>query len=220
MTPFDPDALLAMLLAFYPIVGPAALRRARTERPEYFSGGEIIGAVGQHLRIPDGRVYDCIFNVGGADTRWHMLLVEVDGAAPDADDPFALEEGPLTPIDESAFVPPAPGTPFEDLWGDVADELGDPAGELEATEATIAAGAAPADLEARLSAPIDAALDGIWQQAGALDAIVPDDELSQAAAQGGSIPGTREEYNDPPPPDIPGADELPPPPTEPDTQEV
>jgi hypothetical protein len=80
VTPFDPFALLSMLLAFYPAVSPAAFAQARRERPEYFAGGSIIGSKGDKLQLPDGRVFDCIFASGGplSGQRWQVLDVTND----------------------------------------------------------------------------------------------------------------------------------------------
>jgi hypothetical protein len=81
VTPFDPAALVAMLRAFYPIVGRAALRRARSERPEYFAGGTLIGSSQTHLQLADGRIFDLILNEGApqGQTAWQALDVTDGG---------------------------------------------------------------------------------------------------------------------------------------------
>src|SRR4051812_36178944 len=109
-----------MLRAFYPEVTPANFALARSVRPEYFAGGVIFGTKGDKLRLPDGRVFDCIVNAGlsVALRSWAPQLV--DPTAGGADDPFALEEGRLTPLDEDFTLPPRDDSGFTAL---VAGEL-------------------------------------------------------------------------------------------------
>ena len=119
MTPFDGAALVAMLIAFYPAVSVAALNQARRERPEYFAAGELFGTHGEKMRLPDGRVFDLIFDVDGPRRRWQAIDVT---NAPDAPpESFPLEPGPLLPIDADIIVPPPLEPTFREFAaGDLA----------------------------------------------------------------------------------------------------
>jgi len=77
MTPFSPVALLTMLLTFYPDVSPAALVLARRERPDYFAGGALGGSHGDKLTLPDGTVWDLIYDVENetGDRHWQVILM-------------------------------------------------------------------------------------------------------------------------------------------------
>jgi hypothetical protein len=120
VTPFDPQALLVMLLTFYPIVSAAELRHARAERPEYFAAGELFGSKGDKLLLPDGRAFDLIFAAGGLPGQQRWQVIE---AGPGGDgDGFGLEAGPLVPLDETGALPPLSDLVFESL---VAGAIGD-----------------------------------------------------------------------------------------------
>jgi hypothetical protein len=133
VTPFDPDALLAMLLAFYPTPSAAALRQARAERPDYFAGGTLIGSKGDKLRLGDGRVFDLVFASGGLPGQQRWQVIDVTNDPGSAGDPFALEAGPLTPIDSTDVWPGSPAPGFESYV----------AGELGALDGTIGNSTAP-----------------------------------------------------------------------------
>jgi hypothetical protein len=81
----------------------------------------IFGTKGDKLRLPDGREFDCIVAAGGPPDgrRWQCARIDPNDA--DAGDPFALEAGPLTPIDASDVWPGSPAPGFEAF---VAGELG------------------------------------------------------------------------------------------------
>jgi hypothetical protein len=211
VTPFDATALLAMLLTFYPIVGPAALARARSERPEYFAAGTIGGKGGDKLLLPDGRVFDLIYGVSGPSDQWRWQVVELGLGIEPPPDPFALEPGPITPIDLSAFLPFDRAPTFAPL---VARELAAlpalDAGLFVARQA-IAAGAAafrPGDLDADLGEAIDA-IPGVHTL---LDQAIPADELGQSQNQSTEAGATAPIYDEPLPGEFPGPGDLPPPP--------
>jgi hypothetical protein len=147
VTPFDPFALLSMLLAFYPAVSPAAFAQARRERPEYFAGGSIIGSKGDKLQLPDGRVFDCIFASGGplSGQRWQVL--DVTNATASGSDGFALEAGPLTPLDEQTPLASLTATSFEGIVADELSAFGDSDGLLHAAADAAARFDGSADLE-------------------------------------------------------------------------
>lgn len=214
MTPFDPIALLVMLLAFYPVVSAAAFALARVERPEYFSGGVIFGSKGDKLRLPDGREFDCIIAAGGpaSGRRWWVNLIVVDpNAAPDI---FALGDGPIAPLDEIDTLPPPSGDTFTSL---VAGELAalDGADDVlhgAATAVTEFDGGA--DLEDASAQLLDPAAVHHANTRAALDHDDPAEELESAGLTREEIDARLSEYDDPPPDEAPEVDpgENPPPP--------
>ena len=206
MTPFDPWALLAMLQAFYPAPTPASLRRARSERPEYFAAGVLIGHSGDKLQLPDGRIWDLIFSVGSPAARWIAIDVTDQGAGGGGDDPFALEEGPLVPIDEETTI----GPPLErDFEGLVARGLGDLTGS---DDRLAAAGAAVVEVDG--GADIDRSYDELLEPANrahvgmraALDLDDPSELIDATNHHDGEINAGTGDYNEPPPPDDPEPD--------------
>jgi hypothetical protein len=187
MVPFSADALLAMLLAFYPVVGPAALARARQDRPDYFASGTLIGRYGDALKLPDGRIFDLIFDVLGPGMKWQVLEDTGDGAGSELDDPFALEEGPIVPIDESAWPEPAPVPVFGPLVADRLRELG-ASDEIIGHAYTIASeGAAATRIENGFSGTIGGAEGLIGPNHAALDTMSPADELVLLGGHVGQI---------------------------------
>jgi len=214
MTPFDPIALLAMLQAFYPVVGPAALARARRERPDYFAGGELVGSSGDKLRLLDGRIFDLIFDVLGPNTRWQAIEVGAGPGAPDVDDPFALEAGPLVPIDLSAW-PDTPAPPvFTPLVAGAIQELGASGTILDDASSTIAAHSSPAAFEDAFGRTIEPAATQLAAEGYALDQADPSDVLVQTAAQSSAIDAEAGVYDEPPPAVIDPGPPLPKPPIE------
>lgn len=199
MIPFDELALLVMLVTFYPVVGPAALQRARAERPAYFAGGEIRGTDGDKLWLADGRKYDLIFKVGAPDTRWQVLLLP-DGSGPGGpDDPFALEDGPIAPIDLSAFPALIHDPIFAPLVAGALDELaGVDAGLLRA-HATITEASDSAPLEAVFADTVDPAAAAADGQRYLLDSADPSDLLATSAGHGAVIDARESGF--PPTPD-------------------
>lgn len=207
MTPFDPTALLVMLLTFYPVVTPANLQRARTERPEYFSGGILFGSKGDKLRLPDRREWDLIVASGGpvSGRRWQVLFI--DPNAPVVDDPFALEDGPLTPIDEQATLPPLEDHTFELLAAQHLEELGAVDGQLHRAAQTIIESDGATRIDAAYEQHIVPARAFHDATRRALDTIDPADVLEQTQAHGSLIEDGSGRYNEEPPPDLP--DNLP-----------
>lgn len=217
MTPFDAAACLAMLVAFYPIVGPGALLRARSERPEYFAGGTIGGREGDKLTLPDGRVFDCIFQVNTPQQHWQMLLLSAEGGSGGEIDPFALEDGPLVPIDESALELAPLGPVFEDFVTGRAGELAPHLARIGFAHRD-AALLPPREQLAAAFGEIDDVAGGSDEAGGALDHVRPWELLGTTDAHAGAAGFERDTYTEPPP-DDPGA-ELPPlPPSGPEIQE-
>lgn len=206
MTPFDPAALVAMLLAFYPIVSAAWLATARRDRPEYFAGGVLFGSKGDKLRLPDGREWDCIVAAGGplAGRRWQCSLIVIDPNA--VPDPFALEEGPLTVLDEEFTIGPRVGSGFEALV----------AGELEALGASddVLHQAAQAAIEFNGGTLLDASYDRLVAPAlehhaafvRSLDADNPIDEVEASGQHDAIIDATEHQYDEEEPEDLPLTD--------------
>ncbi len=219
MTPFDPWALLAMLLAFYPTPSAAALRQARAERPEYFAGGLIIGSKGDKLELPDGRVWDLIYAAGGlpGDQRWQVLEVTGDAGG----DGWGLEPGPLTPIDTTVFPASGAVPVLERLWGQTWAALGNPDAGILRMRADVASIADTAPLEASYAADVGGAAGAVDQQLAALWQIDPWSVIRATGEQGDTIGNEREQYPDPgaEPPDVPPHDAGPIPHPEPEPGE-
>jgi hypothetical protein len=206
VTPFDAIALVAMLTVFYPVVTPAHFALARAERPEYFAGGVIFGSKGDKLRLPDGRAYDCIINAGldVSQRRWAAQLIDPNAVG--VDDPFALEEGPLVPLDAAFTFPPHDDGAFVAL---VAGELG----ALEHADDVLTGAAQPiieftgaADLEDSYFRTVQPASDAHVALVAALDADPITDVLERSAGGQAVIDSMNGEYTEPPPPDTPEPD--------------
>jgi hypothetical protein len=215
VTPFDPVALVAMLMAFYPIVSPATLVRARAERPEYFAGGVLLGHSGDKLQLPDGRIWDLIFAVDGpiAQRKWQALDVTNSGGGPE--DPFALEPGPLTPVDEAMELWPAIGSDFAGLVAGHLAQFGGSEGLLDRAAADVVELQVDAALESGYAATIEPALEQHAGVRAALDADNPVDVLEQAEGHGGIIDQQSGAYDEEPPPDLDEPDPGSPPADEP-----
>lgn len=223
MTPFDPVALLVMLRTFYPQPSAAALRRARQERPEYFAGGEIVSTGQDKIRLPDGRIFDLIFDVDGVSggPRWQVIEPGPAGA----EDPFPLEPGALVPIDIDAELPPPLEPGFEEL---VAGELGGLTRDAQVIETRagelVTAGGSERveDVYEDTAGPGESALEGHIAAYPSLD---PSDVVSTTNGVGGRIPDAQSDYPDPEttaPPDMdndPGPRDGPPLPDAPERTE-
>jgi hypothetical protein len=206
VTPFDPAALLAMLLAFYPAPSPAAFAQARGERPEYFAGGVIVGSKGDKLQLGDGRVFDCIYAAGGlpSEMRWQVIDVTNDAGGTDAG--LALTPGPLAVLDPTLAIAPFGDPGFEAFVAGELDALGGSDGQLDRAGAAVLefdGGAALEDSASRLLDPAEAAHANIR---AALDADDPIDELGAAADAGGVPDVEGAQYVEQPPPDVPPID--------------
>lgn len=215
MTPFDPFALVAMLTVFYPVVSSASLARAFAERREYFAGGRLTGSKGDKLTLPDGRVWDLIFAAGGppAARRWQALDVTEDGPAPN--DPFALEDGPLTYLDEELGTLPPIGETFEALVAGHLAAFGDSDGLLARAAVDVAEFDGARRVADDYDRTIVPALEGHANVGRALDGQDLGDELDAAGGAGEIIDATGPLYDDPPPADLPEPDPGDPPPDDP-----
>lgn len=261
MTPFDPGALLAVLAAFYPDVSPAALARARSDRPGVFAGGSLVGD-GSELALGDGRVFDLIGPagwqvVGHSDdpavagvwdgnriaaffvgkgiavapsviTQWlgywalwgwknpayfvyrlshAQELVDAglaDPLPPDtgSGDPFALEDGPLVPIDETVnWFGFGTAPTMESIVSDQLGALDGSDGQLDGVQGAVEqfdpAGAGAALDDGSLEAAADAHAGASASAAG--DTI--DDVAGATEGQRAGVDPIRGDYDEPPPPD-------------------
>jgi hypothetical protein len=212
MTPFDPTALLVMLLTFYPDVSPAALALARRERPDYFAGGTLGGSHGDKFTTPDGRGWDLIFDVENAtgQRRWQVLEVTNQGGGDDAQ--FPLEPGPLTPIDATQFPPPQAGQVFEPIVAAYLDELAHAGDTLDGARLGILEHSSPAPLQHVFGETIDPADAALSAELAALHLSVPDTELATTTGSSGTIAQNQADYTEPPPADLPPYDPGQPPP--------
>jgi len=211
VTPFDAAALLTMLLAFYPVPSPANLVTARRERPEYFAGAALIGRSGDKIQLPDGRIFDLIFAVDGpiAGRRWQVI--EPGPAGPV--DPWALEEGPLTPIEWLNAAPSGTAGTFEALVGGAAESLGGSDGVLEAASNNVAASAESAALADGGAGELDDVDQAVAEISAARSAEALADVIGQSEGLTQAIDATDAEYDEAPvEPSMPEPSPYPPPP--------
>jgi hypothetical protein len=203
VTPFDPTALLVMLLTFYPIVSGGELLRARRERPDYFAGGEIIGRHFDALRLPDGVVWDLIFAVDGPGVPRWQAIQPGGGDGGGGDPAFALVAGPLDPIDVAAWPTRTREDVFLPLVADAIAALG---GSDAVLDRALLEGAGVLS-DDTFGAVVNAELggsDGIL--AGShwiLDGADPSDEISATIGLDPRIDANDADYDEPPPPDMP-----------------
>jgi len=200
VTPFDAIALRVMLETFYPIVTPSALRRARSERPDYFAGGVLFGTKGDKLRLADGREFDCIAGTSGPHPTWWVGLIEPGEGG--GENPFPLEEGPLTPLDLETFRVPRAAPEFEALAIVHAAELGDADRQAETARGDVGS----PDVLAALSGSIGEAADATWRAgdtlARELETVDPLGLLEETSGTGGQVESVTGEWDsDEPPPD-------------------
>lgn len=195
MTPFDGTALLAMLRAFYPTVTRAALERARRERPEYFAGGALIGRHGEVLRLADGRLFDLAFAAWTAESRWQVL--DVTHAGPSVDDPFALEPGPLVPIDIPEPAAVVDSHTFEQLAAGALEELGAVDGVLAAGETAVGEAASSAALEDAFEREIGGAGRELDGQLASMWAADPSELVEVSDGMVSQVHSESSEYPDP-----------------------
>lgn len=207
MAPFDPAALLAMLLAFYPVCSPGELARAWRERPEYFAGGVLIGRHGDVLRLPNGDVWDLIFDVDNPSTR-HWQVIRPGGGGAGEADPFALEPGPLTFLEPDEFPRPQFERTFETLVAERTRGLAGSDGAAAIAVAVITEAASDdgldADTDALVAGPAretDAQLDS-WHVVDPSDVLASAGELVDVTyLREGEIADPSAEPGDAPSPD-------------------
>jgi len=203
MTPFNPTALLAMLLTFYPLVSVAELQRARRERPDYFAGGVLFGTTGEKLRLPDGRVFDLIFDASNPDpTRRRWQVIEPGPGRPD-DETFPLERGPFTPIDGSTWPVPSPTPIFTPLVAGALATLGDADGLFGRAASTITEASSPAALTTMFHSTIDKAEGTVGSSRNRLNAADPSDIIVASGGQAPTINKHEGDYTEEPPRDGP-----------------
>jgi len=204
MTPFDGAALLAMLLAFYQPASAANLRRARLERPEYFAGGELFGTHGDKFRLPDGRVFDLLFDADGVAGGPRYQVIEPGPGG--GEDTWPLEPGPLEPADAEVLLPPPLDPVFEDL---VARSIGDVrrgADHVEQLAGEMASAAAADDVDAVYEDTAGTAERALEMHLAAFDDLAPSDLVGNTEGLGTQIGDAQHEYGDPEvtaPPDLP-----------------
>ena len=206
MTPFDPAALLAMLLTFYPTVSSGELARARRDRPDYFAGGTLFGSKGDKLRLPDGRVFDLIFAAGGAIGQQRWQVIEVTGDAGRAGDLFPLEPGPLVPLEDDPFPPAAAAGAFEAILGDALDTLGASDGVLHGAAQAVATFAGAQQLADSYARMVEPATDAHAATRRSFDADDPAALIDRSNDQGATIDDQSGRYNEEAPADLPADD--------------
>lgn len=206
MTPFDPSALLAMLLAFYPTVSPAALALARRERPEYFAAGQIIGSKGDKLQLPDGRVFDCIFAAGGAPGQQRWQAIDVTNDPGGSGGGFDLEAGPLVPMDDAALDVLGGGESFTSIVADELDAFGASDERLQAAATAAAEFDGAGRIEDSFARTIEPAAEHHTAMRVALDLDDPAEEFEAAGLSQETIDSSLTQYDEPKPDDLPEPD--------------
>jgi hypothetical protein len=141
MATFDPGATLAMLQSLYPVPTGASLAQAMIEQPQYFAGAVQIGRFGDAIRLPDGAVWDLIFDVGGPSARWQAIVPGPSGASGDA--AYPLEPGPFDGLAPFTLPDPRADHTFEQLLGGALLEMGDVGGVADRAELLMMEGASP-----------------------------------------------------------------------------
>jgi hypothetical protein len=202
MTPFDPIALLSMLLTFYQPATVDNLRRAHRERPDYFAGGHLVSTGGEKLLLSDGRIFDLIFDVGGPRARYQVTDVTAGGGAGGA---FPLEPGPLTPIAvDSVLPPPSSGDSFESRLASTLGELAAADGAIGVHEGIIAGAADPIGFDVEFEDTIGRAAATLDGDRFALAALDPGALLDRSREQEFGIDGVDRELPNPDdgPPDM------------------
>ena len=212
----DPTAIVALLNAFYLPCSPANLARARRERPEYFAGGTLIGKSGDALQLPDGDVWDLIFDVDDPNRRRYQAI-RPGGAGAAGDDPFRLAPGPLAFLEPDDFPPPQFERTFETLIGRLAPALGGADAAVGADVAIITAAADPAGLDAETEDLIGGAARDTDGHAASLYTVLPTDEIARAGELVDTTYVRENDYPDPngAPGDVPVGDPGPRPRDEP-----
>lgn len=196
MTPFDPQALLAMLLAFYPAATIANLVRARAERPEYFAGGTLFGSCGEKLRLPDGQVWDLIYDCGGPNARWQAIQPGPGGDP--GGDGFELETGPLTPLDVDTTIPPLSDPTFEPLVIGTIGEVRLLEGLMGDAATTMTTDAAPGPITDALDASLAEAQDEHWRGGQSLEGATVGDLVETTDGLNSQIDAGTGELPEPP----------------------
>lgn len=202
MTPFDPIALLAMLLTFYPIVSVAELQRARRERPEYFAGGTLGGSKGEKLFLSDGRVFDLIYAAGGLPHQMRWTVQDVTDEAPGRPNPWPLEDGPLRPIDDGVIVVPPAAYGFESLVAGELAALGASEALLDRAAVDAAEASARVNIGPAFDRLVGPAHDHHAAMRRALELDDPAAELEAAGLTRGTIDSAITEYDEPLPPEL------------------
>lgn len=206
-----------MLQTFYPSVTRTNVNRAFAERPEYFGGGRLGGRLQDALFLPDGRVFDIVFSAWTSVSRWQAL--DVTNAGPAPEDPFPLDEGPLTGIDPDAELPPISDPVFESLVAARVGEVYQQDDRLGLAEGTIARGAADGNVTPALDAAYDEAAYQHWQHARSLEGESIGELAEKTDGLAGQTDANRDELPPPPsdgPQDIPPSDPGPAPAPEPE----
>jgi hypothetical protein len=197
VTPFDPVALYAMLLSFYQLVSASELARARRERPDYFAAGTLGGSKGDKLFLPDTRVFDLIQNAGGLPGTQRWQVIEAGPGGPG--DPWPLEAGPLTPLED--VTPSSPGNvrAFEARVASALGDLGPSDAALGQAEQQLVAGADRAQQLENGGGELDDVDRAVEEIHHTRSADELADIISQADGIDGGIDSTVSDYDEAPP---------------------
>lgn len=205
MTPFDPVALWVMLLTFYPQPIPANITRALIERPEYFAGAAQIGTSGDAIRLPDGRIFDLIFNVGALDgsSRWQVII---PGATVNDPNRIELVAGPLAPIDVAGAVPVHLDPRFAELAGFHLAQVAGGEGAIAGRAGELAAAADPREMQEAFDAANYDGERALYNHLATFGELDPSAGIAATSDRGTVITDAQSDYPDPDaaaPPDFP-----------------
>lgn len=204
MTPIDLTALVVVLQVFYPDATAANLARAMIERPEYFAGARQVGAAGDQILLPDGRVIDLIANAGAADgsNRWQPIgLAHVD-ADPNA---IGLVPGPLVPVTIDQAIAPVFAPPFAELAAPWLVQIQAHETAIEGRGGELAGAADPGPMEWMFEATQGEGGYALHNQIRTFGELDPSDGTQATDDRGWVIENAQHDYPDPEqaaPPDI------------------
>lgn len=146
-----------------------------------------------------------------------VIRTEVPGGAPD---PFALEPGPVDPLDEEAFPPPTPREIFGPLVDDAVAQLGDTDGVLLVASNTVAEESSPDPVANAYAEHIDGAWAAIGEHEQRLNDADPSTLIDTTNSHDSVIAVNDANYDQPPPDSVaepdPGQPPHPPVPPPPD----
>lgn len=192
---FDAYALYVMLRAFYPNASAAALAQAFAERPQYFGGGSIGGPAGDWLTLPDGRVFDLVYDEAGAagGPTWYVSNPGGSGN-PDA---IELAPGPLTLLVEQWILPPPIAGDFREF---IAPHLAGIDGHeraLEVRQGELSGGADPSSVHAIYDAHLAPGVTALDAHVRAFADLDPSEVNQNTGGLGGAIHDAQNDYPDP-----------------------
>jgi hypothetical protein len=153
--------------------------------------------------LPDDRVFDCIAGAGGPPSLMRWASFEVTGDGGGDGDPFALEDGPLTFVDETMPIFTDDGSSFAALVAGHLAGFGSSAEQLDTARSLIQEGDGSRAVEDSYSRYIEPAAKANDETRRALDADDFIDERQAADNNTATIDDKEPTDIEDEPPDIP-----------------